>query len=164
MKASIIVATLVLSALLSACTSDGSLPDPDVAGANYEHVRVPPSKDPRSSARASFARGDYPSAARYYEQVLAGAPGDREATLGSAAALDEIGRFDLADRYYTAAASTMSSDPAYLNNRGYSYFLRGNLAEAGRYFDSASRLDPHNPQIRGNLALLRSAAAAYEDK
>jgi Flp pilus assembly protein TadD len=44
-----------------------------------------------------------------------------------------------------------------LNNEGYSYMLRGDLAKARVKFSRANQLDPENPTIVNNLELLNAS-------
>jgi Flp pilus assembly protein TadD len=46
---------------------------------------------------------------------------------------------------------------ALLNNRGYSYMLRGNLVAARRDFLKAYEREPNNPIIINNLKLLNGS-------
>jgi hypothetical protein len=75
-----------------------------------------------------------------------------------------LGRFDLADRSYAAAAKLVGDTPSLLNNEGYSYMLRGDLRRARAKFDAALSLDPGNPttinshcsiKVRDSLSALR---------
>ncbi|MGY3238171.1 tetratricopeptide (TPR) repeat protein [Bradyrhizobium sp. USDA 4472] len=61
---------------------------------------------------------------------------------------------DLADQAYAQAIRLGGETVRILNNRGYSYMLRGNLAGARRKFEKAYSLDPGNPVIANNLELL----------
>jgi Flp pilus assembly protein TadD len=50
------------------------------------------------------------------------------------ASYDRLGRFDLAERAYQSAIHLVGETTVILNNRGYSYMLRGNLVAAARTF------------------------------
>ncbi|MFK4535054.1 hypothetical protein ABIA00_003237 [Bradyrhizobium ottawaense] len=50
----------------------------------------------------------------------------------------------------------------HLNDQGYSYMLRGNLAGAQRKFEKAYSLDPGNPVIANNLELLNGSRRFIE--
>jgi Flp pilus assembly protein TadD len=52
--------------------------------------------------------------------------------------------------------------PALLNNRGYSYMLRGNLVAARRDLLKAYQREPGNPIIINNLKLLDGSAHFIE--
>lgn len=107
-----------------------------------------------------FADGAFALAQERFQKAVEAAPNDPAAWMGLAASYDRLGRFDLADRAYERAASAGVSRVRYLNNRGYSLMLRGDLVGARRLFDEALRLDPENPAIVNNLALLDRSRAS----
>ena len=72
--------------------------------------------------------------------------------IGLAASYDRLGRFDLADRAYAAAAKFEGETPRLLNNEGYSYMLRGDLKAAHAKFQAALRLEPNNQTTLNGLA------------
>src|SRR5262249_57118203 len=76
------------------------------------------------------------------------------AWIGLAAAYDRIARFDLTDRAYVHAIRLVGETTEILNNQGYSYMLRGDLANARRKFLKAYEREPNNPTIANNLQLL----------
>lgn len=104
--------------------------------------------------REYFARGAFGTAERYFRDAVEKAPQDRAAWIGLAASYDRIGRFDLADKAYHAALELGDETPQLLNNLGYSYMLRGDLAQARDKFEKAARLDSQNRIIQNNIALL----------
>lgn len=69
-------------------------------------------------------------------------------------AMTSSARFDLADQAYAQAIRLGGETVRVLNDQGYSYMLRGNLAGARRKFEKAYSLDPGNPVIANNLELL----------
>jgi tetratricopeptide (TPR) repeat protein len=71
-------------------------------------------------------------------------PEDVMAWIGLAASYDRLGRFDLADHAYGAAAKLEGETPRLINNEGYSYMLRGDLKAARAKFHQALKLDPNN--------------------
>ena len=84
------------------------------------------------------------------------------AWIGLAASYDRLGRFDLADRSYRAAVRLGGETIQILNNEGYSYMLRGDLAKARAKFEAARRRDPDNPTIANNLRLLAESSKYIE--
>jgi Flp pilus assembly protein TadD len=84
-------------------------------------------------------------------------PRDAAAWIGLAASYDRVRRFDLADQAYEQAARLTGITVTHLNNRGYSYLLRGNLREAHTMFTQAAALDPTNPTVVNNLELLNNS-------
>ena len=53
---------------------------------------------------------------------------------------------------------TTTTNPAILNNQGYSYLLRGDYRHAREKLAAARDLDPGNPFIQNNLDLLANSA------
>jgi tetratricopeptide (TPR) repeat protein len=117
-------------------------------------VKYYPSDEPLRLAIEQFNRGNYGLAQRYFRDAVEKAPRDGSAWIGLAASYDHLGRFDLADQAYRQALKLVGETTALLNNRGYSYLLRGNLIDARRYFLKAYARDPGNPIILNNLKLL----------
>lgn len=58
---------------------------------------------------------------------------------------------------YATAIKLTSETVQILNDRGYSYMLRGDLSRARVQFLKAYRLDPTNPIIVNNLQFLDSS-------
>ncbi|HEY1979578.1 MAG TPA: tetratricopeptide repeat protein, partial [Xanthobacteraceae bacterium] len=85
------------------------------------------------------------------------APKDASAWIGLAASDDRLGRFDLADRAYGQAIRLEGETTAILNNRGYSYMLRGDLKAARKALLKAYEREPLNPTILNNIKLLNSS-------
>ena len=106
-------------------------------------------------AKSLFAAGNFGLAADAYKNAVESGPSNAEAWIGLAAAYDELGRFDLADRAYGAAIRISGPTAQVLNNRGYSLLLRGDYKGARRDLMAASSKDPANAQIARNLRLLR---------
>ena len=63
-------------------------------------------------------------------------------------------RFDLADRAYAQAAGIIGETPELMNNRGFSYILRGDYTRARRTLEARAGQAPDNPYIQNNLQLL----------
>jgi tetratricopeptide (TPR) repeat protein len=70
---------------------------------------------------------------------------------------DRLRRFDLADQAYATAIKLTGETVQILNDRGYSYLLRGDLSKARAKFLRAYQLDPTNPTVINNIALLNSS-------
>jgi len=78
-------------------------------------------------------------------------------------------RFDQAEAEHRRAAELAPRNARYLNNLGFSLFLRGKLPEAITFLGRAARLDPTNRRVRSNLGFayagtgdLRRAAREFE--
>jgi Flp pilus assembly protein TadD len=117
-------------------------------------VQYYPSDEPLRLGIEHFNRGHFGIAEKYFRDAVEKAPKDASAWLGLAASDDRLGRFDLADRAYFSAVRLGGETTAILNNRGYSYMLRGDLVTARRYFLKALEKEPGNPTILNNLKLL----------
>jgi Flp pilus assembly protein TadD len=117
-------------------------------------VQYYPSDEPLRLALEHFNRGFYGIAQRYFRDAVEKAPEDASAWIGLAASYDHLGRFDLADQAYGQARRLVGETTALLNNRGYSYMLRGNLIASRKDLLKAYAREPNNPIILNNLKLL----------
>jgi Flp pilus assembly protein TadD len=120
-------------------------------------VKYFPSDQPLRMGIEHFARGDYGLSQQYFRDAVQQAPKDASAWIGLAASYDHLGRFDLADQAYGEARRLAGETTEYLNNRGYSYLLRGNLIAARREFMKAYAREPNNPVIINNIRLLNGS-------
>ena len=151
-----------ISAAVSGCdTLKGaaglnSPPSPTMQDAG--EVKYYPSDEPAKLGAEYFERGDFGLAERYFQDAVTKAPKDAMAWVGLAATYDRIGRFDLADQAYASAIKLAGETVQILNNQGYSYMLRGDLVRARAKFLKAAKLEPTNPIITNNLALLDSSS------
>lgn len=106
--------------------------------------------------RQDIAAGNNGLAADHFLAATEKNRDDAFAWLGLAAAYDNLKRFDLADKAYDEATRISGPTLAIANNRGYSYFLRGDRARALAQFEHALTLDPGNPTILNNIRLVRT--------
>ena len=153
---------VVCGLALSGCfATDPNRPDATDDAAEY-HAHVP-GRCQRSilSLRRTVAfgnralhRGDFGIAAHYFRDAVEKAPRDASAWIGLAASYDHEGRFDLADQAYKQAVLLAGETTALLNNRGYSYMLRGEFGKARGDLTKAYAQDPGNVIIANNLKLL----------
>ena len=116
------------------------------------------SDEPLRLGREHFGRGHFGLAQRYFRDAVEKAPKDATAWIGLAASYDRLRRFDLADQAYVQAGRLAGETVQLLNNRGYSYMLRGDLVRSRQQFLKAYELDPSNPVILSNLELLDSSS------
>jgi Flp pilus assembly protein TadD len=155
-----IVALGCLALGLPACQTVGSptanVTEPAHTGAVQEptDVQYYPSDEPLRLGMEYFARGSFGLSERYFRDAVEKAPRDATAWIGLAASYDRLRRFDLADQAYAQASGLAGESLQLVNNLGYSYMLRGDLARARQYFLKASAIDPSNPTVRNNLHLL----------
>lgn len=153
------LAVVLSVALLAGCQSvDGPGGSVSLTGTAAEEAFVA-TDQPERVGREQFARGNYALAERYFQSAVEEEPQNGDAWLGLAASYDQLGRFDLADRAYGQAVKIKGQTPQVLNNRGYSYLLRGDRVQAERYFQRARSINPHDPTINNNVTLTRLAPA-----
>jgi Flp pilus assembly protein TadD len=105
-----------------------------------------------------FSKAHYGLAELHFRRAVEATPGNAEAWLGLAASYDQLKRWDLADRAYAQALKITGPTPAFLNNRGYSYLLRGDIGRASQDLSTAAARDPENEQIQNNLRTLDGRA------
>jgi tetratricopeptide (TPR) repeat protein len=114
-------------------------------------------KDPNddlSLGKKYFRAADFGLAERHFRRAVEMHPRDLESWIGLAASYDRLRRFDFADRAYDQAMKITGPTAELLNNRGYSYMLRGDYRRAHETLLQAQAQDPSNPYIRNNLELL----------
>jgi Flp pilus assembly protein TadD len=124
---------------------------------NAGDIKYYPSDEPLKLGLEYFKKGSYGIANRYFRDAVEKAPNDAEAWIGLAATYDRLRRFDLADQAYAAAVKLTGETVEILNDRGYSYLLRGDLTRARVKFAKAYQLDPTNPTVINNLQLLNAS-------
>ena len=124
---------------------------------NAGDIKYYPSDHPLKLGLEYFQKGAYGTANRYFRDAVEKAPQDAEAWIGLAASYDKLRRFDLADQAYAQAIKLTGETVQILNDRGYSYLLRGDLTRARAQFRKAYQRDPTNPTVINNLQLLDSS-------
>lgn len=113
--------------------------------------------------RADLAAGNYGNAERHFRTAVELNKADVASWIGLAAAYDNLSRFDLADRAYREITGLQGETFELINNRGYSYLLRGDKKHALAEFKRALTIDPVNPVVRNNLRLLQSGERPTRD-
>ena len=119
----------------------------------YETKFYSSDEDVLEGAR-QFQNGSFGNAERHFRAAVERTPRDAVAWMGLAASYDRLNEFDKADQAYSQAERLTGRNVVWLNNRGYSYLLRGNLRQAHSMFSEAYALDPTNVTIANNLQLL----------
>ncbi|HEY6995964.1 MAG TPA: tetratricopeptide repeat protein [Xanthobacteraceae bacterium] len=104
-----------------------------------------------------FRAGNFALAERHFRRAVELHPRELESWLGLAAAYDAQHRFELADRAYDQAVKIGGSTAEILNNRGYSYMLRGDHKRAKETLLEAQSKDPGNAYVKNNLDLLEAS-------
>src|SRR5262245_20800344 len=127
--------------------------DPVVNAANPRVFGKDPYDD-LNLGKKYFRSANFGLAEKHYRRAVEQHPKDAEAWIGLAASYDRLKRFDLADRAYNQAAGIVGETPELMNNRGFSYILRGDDRRARRTLEAAQAAAPDNPYIQNNLQLL----------
>jgi tetratricopeptide (TPR) repeat protein len=133
-------------------SADNLGPD-KISAADAELLGSDPSDD-LNLGKKQYRAGNFGLAERYFRRAVELHPRDAEAWVGLAAAYDRLRRFDLADRAYAQVTAIIGPTAEVLNNRGYSYMLRGDYPHARTTLLAAAAKDPKNPYIKNNLELL----------
>ena len=131
-------------------------PDPVVNAANPRMFGKDPYDD-LNLGKKYFRSANFGLAEKHFRRAVEQHPRDAEAWVGLAASYDRLKRFDLADRAYANAAGIVGETPEIMNNRGFSYILRGDYRRARRTLEAAQARAPDNPYIRNNLELLEKS-------
>jgi Flp pilus assembly protein TadD len=153
----IAAAIAVIAPLLAACETTGQSAGADprsVTASLGENSRNPAGLDDLKLGKEHFRNGNFGLAEKHFRQAVELSQDNLEAVIGLAAAYDQLGRFELADRLYKEAMRLGGGSAAVLNNRGYSYYLRRDFKRARSDFQAALRKDPQNEMARRNLALV----------
>jgi tetratricopeptide (TPR) repeat protein len=116
-------------------------------------------EDDLNIGKKQYRAGNFGLAEKHFRRAVEMHPRDAEAWVGLAASYDRLKRFDLADRAYDQATGIMGPTPEILNNRGYSYLLRGDYGRARATLLAARAQDPQNPYIQNNIDLLEKSAS-----
>ncbi|HEY8382216.1 MAG TPA: hypothetical protein VIL09_08710 [Microvirga sp.] len=159
-------ASLLAALLTGACSTLPGLEADAVTATTSVTVAAPPEsslsvetlKDDFGLGRLHFGKANYGLAEMHFRRAVEAEPGRAEAWIGLAASYDQLKRWELADRAYAQALKIVGPTPAFLNNRGYSYLLRGDISRASRDLSTAAAQDPENEQIQNNLRTLDGRA------
>ena len=146
-----VAATVVLTAACQPSAENRLLQE---SGMTMEDAKFYPSDEYIRIAKVNFRNGDYGLAELHYRKAVEVTPRDAEAWLGLAASYDRLRRFDLADNAYQKVLQLGVNNAAVLNNAGYSQLMRGDFKSARRFLLKAYELEPENPYIVNNIALL----------
>lgn len=155
----VVLATVILAGCNAGTYSalDGGVPGENT-NSPVTIGNTPKSNDKLNLAKTQFRERNFGLAEKKFRAIVESEPRNAEAWLGLAASYDQLRRFKLADRAYKQVRNLNGASVAYLNNRGYSYLLRGDRRRAGQSFRSAQRLDPKNAFVKNNLRILAKRA------
>jgi len=150
----------------TSATQGASQDDPAITGSVPPKPRegAPTAAAPRSSdpnddvslGKKYFRAGNFALAERHFRRAVELHPRDVDSWIGLAASYDRQRRFELADRAYDQATKIVGPTAEILNNRGYSYMLRGDQRRARETLLEAQSRDPGNAYIKNNLELLEA--------
>ena len=155
--------TIAAAATLAGCSATVTAlhADADITTASVPVQQPAPPldavKDDLTLGKEHYRATNYGLAELHFRRAVE-STGAAEAWLGLAAAYDQLRRFELADRAYREVLKRTGPTPELLNNRGYSYLLRGNLRRASQDLSAAAVYDPDNERIRNNLRALDARA------
>ena len=107
-----------------------------------------------AAGKEHFRQANYGLAERHFLKAVELRADNAEAWMGLAAAYDQLGRFDFADRAYDQLIAVAGRRPEILNNMGYSQLLRGNKAKARTLLLEATAGMADATVVDANLALL----------
>jgi Flp pilus assembly protein TadD len=110
--------------------------------------------DDLNLGKKHFRAANFGLAEKHFRRAVELHPRDLEAWVGLAASYDRLRRWDLADRAYDQALKISGPTGELLNNKGYSYMLRGDYRRARETLLEAQARDPQNPYIKNNIELL----------
>ncbi len=144
-------ACLALAGCQTVADDPGLARNPDTS----VELTLPASNEANALGRAQLAAGNAGMAERHFRTAVEADRTDGASWIGLAAAYDDLGRFDLADRAYARAIGLRGETLEILNNRGYSYLLRGDGRRALAMFRRALALDPENVVTQNNIRLLQ---------
>jgi Flp pilus assembly protein TadD len=156
-----LVGAVAAALAVSGCTVAGLAAVDMTASTPTAHAstRAPDEpKDDLTLGKEHFRESRYGLAELHFRRAVESRKGDAEAWLGLAASYDRLKRFRLADRAYAQALKISGPTAELLNNRGYSYLLRGDIRRASQDLSAALALDPENERIRNNVKTLEVRA------
>ncbi|MEM7215308.1 MAG: tetratricopeptide repeat protein [Pseudomonadota bacterium] len=107
-----------------------------------------------TAGKEHFKNQNYGLAEENFRKAVEVRSDNAGAWLGLAASLDQLGRFEFADRAYEQLVELKKNDARVYNNIGYSHLLRGDYSRARQYFSRAQDIDPSLEEIQGNIHLL----------
>jgi len=111
------------------------------------------------AAISALKANDYAQARAFVSRAV-GLPGATWRTWNAQGVMCDIERdWACADRAYAEAFVLSPQQPDVLNNRGWSFMLRGQPARALELFEDAAEIDPKDARIANNLELARAAIA-----
>ena len=108
-----------------------------------------------AAGKAQFRDANYGLAEKHFRKAVELRADNAEAWMGLAAAYDQLGRFDFADRAYDQLVKLAGRQPEIVNNMGYSQLLRGNRKSAKKLLLEAKAGMTDPTVVDANLAMLK---------
>jgi Flp pilus assembly protein TadD len=127
---------------------------PTIPASNQASLKGDSSQELLQRGKEHFRGDNFGLAESNFRKAVEVRPDSVEAWAGLAASYDQLGRFDLADRAYDQLLKLKKNDARIMNNRGYSFLLRGDYAKAESWFKKAQAANPVLEEVDGNLHLL----------
>ena len=110
-----------------------------------------------SAGKQNFRDANYGLAEKHFRKAVELRATNAEAWMGLAAAYDQLGRFDFADRAYEQLVKLAGRKPQIVNNMGYSQLLRGNRKKAKALLLEAKKGLADTTVVDANLELLKKS-------
>jgi Flp pilus assembly protein TadD len=114
-----------------------------------------PSAADLAAGKQQFEDGNYGLAEKHFRKAVELQASNAEAWMGLAAAYDQLGRFDFADRAYDQLLGLAGRRPQIVNNMGYSHYLRGDRKKAKKLLMEARAGMTDTTIVDANLELLK---------
>ena len=147
------MAALAVLVGLAGCQTAG-IDNTATTSIGMKKISVPSSE--RELGKAQFMDSNYGLAEQHFRKAVEMRSDDAEAWMGLAAAYDELGRFDFADRAYEQLFKVAGRKPHAVSNYGYSFLLRGDKKKATQLFNEAASASPNDLRIMANQKLAAS--------
>ncbi|MEM9575257.1 MAG: tetratricopeptide repeat protein, partial [Pseudomonadota bacterium] len=102
---------------------------------NHVSLRGDKSKAFLANGKEHFKRQNYGLAEESFRKAVEARSDSASAWLGLAASLDQLGKFEIADKAYEQLMQLEGDNARVMNNRGYSYLLRGDYQKARQFLN-----------------------------
>ena len=148
----LILAAVAAALMASGCTT-GSVDKTETTAITPQTSDI--SQADLSEGKTQFRDANYGLAEQHFRKAVELRADNAEAWMGLAAAYDELGRFDFADRAYDQLVKLAGRKPQILNNMGYSQLLRGNKKKAKALLIEAKQGMADTTVVDANLEMLK---------
>jgi Flp pilus assembly protein TadD len=148
----LILAAIAAALMASGCTT-GSVDKTETTAIAPQTSDI--SQADLSEGKTQFRDANYGLAEQHFRKAVELRADNAEAWMGLAAAYDELGRFDFADRAYDQLVKLAGRKPQILNNMGYSQLLRGNKKKAKMLLTEAKQGMADTTVVDANLDMLK---------